>query len=604
MKIKNYLLLGAAGMLLASCSQQETVSVAEGDGNFSVTVKLPDTYSTRAEGMTYGNGYVATTLNFAVYDASTGNLVLTDKTSFSEDDLSATVNFNLAKNKSYNVMFFAQSPASDNVYEFNAAPKAEDATVTVAYENMDSQLNLQDAYDCFYNILANVKIGLTTVTESVTLYRPVAQINWGTSDLTNGDYAASHDDAYGPMGKYIETNLTINNAYSTFSLLEGNVTGEAGKVSIDGLAAPYQTIFPMIADDANLDPQNLPYIYVAMQYVLADNNEGELLDMNLEITNALNDNPNVEAVTSDIPLTSVPVQANYQTNIYGALLTDDLSVEVEKDPEWKQPDFNFSADEIADGLFYNLYTNTYQISNANGLEYYAENIANITTGTTALAGVTVVLMEDIDMTGVNHTPIWNQGATFDGNGHTISNLTVTAADKANAGFFAQGAGIIRNINFETVTITGNWNSGIVANGTNAQISGINVDGITVNSTPWSDGNSYDDGNNVGTIAGYLESQSGAPISITDCSVTNATVKGYRKVGGLTGYVVAGSGEVTISGNILTDVEVTADLATGYYGDYTTNLAGRITSNNDGEEYLEGNTLDNVTVSVIQPSQNQ
>ena len=52
------------------------------------------------------------------------------------------------------------------------------------------------------------------------------------------------------------------------------------------------------------------------------------------------------------------------------------------------------------------------------------------------------------------------------------------------------------------------------------------------STPRLVNGKYDDANNVGGITGYLSAEPNA--YVTNCSVSNATITAYRKVGGLRG----------------------------------------------------------------------
>ena len=67
-----------------------------------------------------------------------------------------------------------------------------------------------------------------------------------------------------------------------------------------------------------------------------------------------------------------------------------------------------------------------------------------------------ILMADIDMDGKKWTPIENFSGVFDGNCHTISNLTITAtaAGSENMGMFGSIApeGIVKFLNIDNITI--------------------------------------------------------------------------------------------------------------------------------------------------------
>lgn len=609
--------MAMAGLIFSACSQDDLVSnVAKGDGNVHITVKLPESYASRAGAVAqFSKGYVATELNYAVYDGTSGNLVLQGLTQFEETSLELDLFLNLARNKSYDIAFLAQSPESMNtantgdpsngVYDFDADGK----TVTVNYNNMSSDNNLADAYDCFYKVINTGEIEAGGLQTEATLIRPVAQINWGTSDLLytddqNNQSAVAHEDAYGSQGQYIVTTLQTN-AYTTLNLLTGAVSGQSA-VTLDALAAPYTLTFPLdeTAESSDPDAPAIPvapqYVYVAMQYVLAPT-AGTNYNLNLSISNSGNENT-ASPVTTGLEIASVPVQANFRTNIYGDLLSEDVAINVKKSPIWNEPDYDWPVGQmVANGLVYDEANNTYTIMNTNGMVAYANlvNSGGVTAGATAMLGA------DLNMSGVNYTPFSNAGLIFDGQNHTISNLTVRIASGNGSAGFMTSAGTASNINFTNANITGNYKAGVLAgDGLCAVVDNISVTNSHVVSTPWRVNNNspYDDGNNVGLIIGYLSAEPDA--SITNCTVTNSTVVGFRKVGGITGIAnldldTYPNGVITVTGNTVENCYIVADLATNYYGPTTSetpNLVGAIASNG----YTENNTESNNQVVIIAP----
>ena len=467
MKKINYLLLGAAGLVLASCSQDD-LSNANGnaDGNLTVTVKLPNIIKSRAVD-DFGLGYQALKLNYAVYD--NGTLVLSNIAEFPADNLETTLNLNLAKGKNYNIAFFAQSQASMNsaapteesnaVYTFDA----EEQTVTVNYENMTSANNLNDAYDCFYGVIETGKIeGATTI--SAELFRPVGQVNWGTSDLTDedgNDSALAHQAAYGTQGQYIQTNLKVVKPYNTLNLLSGETTqvyddSDTEEVIIEAMAAPYTFTFPV--DEEYADPSD--YVYVAMTYLLAPSADPTLYDLNLNIDNGNEPNVGESAtgeVNTEVEVSAAPVQANYQTNIYGNLLSSNVIVNVRKNPEWKgsyNMELGISEPETnEDGA--------YLITGAPELRWIA---AQVNSGENNFAGKTLLLENDLDLSG-EWTPIGVNGnpfrGFFDGQNHTISNLTISSGNYV---------GLFGNTNYA------NQNGGQMSSISNLTINNANVTG--------------------------------------------------------------------------------------------------------------------------------
>lgn len=586
MKRINYLLLGAAGLLLASCSQEEVTPPATGDGNFNVTVKLPGDMATRA----MSDGLTANTLKYAVYDASDDMLVFQGQTGFN-NSLETTVSMNLANGKSYKVAFFAQSPYSitQGVYNFDAA----NAQFTVNYDAMTNSGNNADDYDCFYNLYTTQVIGTETENVTVILTRPVAQINWGADDFKNGSDATALTHAFGANGAYLTATLTTQ-AYNTFSLLDNDVDTSAGLVDVNlaNFTAP-NAVFPVdVVDGVS------PYDYVAMQMLLAPKTS-TVYDLNLTIDNSKNPNAGAEVVAYDVNVASAPVQANFRTNIYGTLLSDNIVFTVKKDPNWAG-DINIPYGyevEGTDGLY--LQDKTYTITSPAGLVAYSK-IANQATQQ-GMSGYTVLLAADLDMSTVtNYVPFSNAGATFDGQGHTVYNLTVntTANGNASAGFMSSAIGSVSNLNFVNANIAGNFKAGVLAgDGLCARIENVTVQGATVVSTPWMTNGNYDDGNNVGGLVGYLSAEPEAWIK--GCSVSDATVKGYRQVGGLVGRVSKDNAQVT--GNTVSNTTVIGDL-THNYNNLTPSTAdvGEIYGGTaNGTPTLTPNTATNVNILYIE-----
>ena len=72
-----------------------------------------------------------------------------------------------------------------------------------------------------------------------------------------------------------------------------------------------------------------------------------------------------------------------------------------------------------------------------------------------------ILANDIDMKDVEWTPVSLSNATFDGQGHTISNLTVTASSGGYAGFigFLGSSATVKNLTLTNVKVTGTDETG-------------------------------------------------------------------------------------------------------------------------------------------------
>ena len=310
--MKQILALSAAAMLLGvvSCSQED-IAGPQGDGNVTFTVTIPEKMGTRS----FADGLTANDLQMAVYDAETGSLVMTPADQkFSEaasGSLTTTVSLNLASGRSYKIAFFAQNKEG-GAYTFNTDSK----TITVNYGAMATTYNT-DAFDCFYTLYETGEI-TGAINHVVTLKRPVAQVNWGTSDLA--EPVVVDPNAYGADAANLVSEVSTK-AYTTFDMFSGDVTGESEEVTLSYLARP--------ADEENFPVQSDKYAYVSMQYLLVPA-ASSVIDITLKTANSTT----AVKPLSTVAVTNVPVQANYRTNIYGALLTNPNYFTVTKDENW------------------------------------------------------------------------------------------------------------------------------------------------------------------------------------------------------------------------------------------------------------------------------
>ena len=290
------MLLGAA-----SCSQEEVQAPVKGDGNVNLTISLPGVLGTRA----FADGLTAENLEMAVYDAETGNLVQTPAPVSFGSSLSTNVSLSLANGRAYKIAFFAHKQGS--AYTFSAADK----NITVDYDAMAADYNT-DSYDCFYK-LYETEVITGPVSHAITLTRPVAQVNWGTSDLDNSTVEAIYGEGCANLISKVSAK-----AYTEFSLLDSDVVAESETdVDLALLARPAATeAFPV-------EPLN--YEYLSMQYLFVPA-AGTVSDLKLEITNVAGGE-----AQHTVNVTNAPLQANYRTNIFGALFTSPLDLTITKD---------------------------------------------------------------------------------------------------------------------------------------------------------------------------------------------------------------------------------------------------------------------------------
>lgn len=168
-----------------------------------------------------------------------------------------------------------------------------------------------------------------------------------------------------------------------------------------------------------------------------------------------------------------------------------------------------------------------------------------------------VLMNDIDLTEwiAEETPVngWLPFSTFkgsfDGNGKTISGLTINRTNDNNIGLFGSVSNAtLKNLTLESPIITGGANVGSLA----GEVSGTTIENITI-VTPTINGNSnYCGGlfgsfsgniSNVNVIRPVVQSSSGFYIgglighlssNISNIAITEPHVTGRLDVGGIAG----------------------------------------------------------------------
>lgn len=155
-----------------------------------------------------------------------------------------------------------------------------------------------------------------------------------------------------------------------------------------------------------------------------------------------------------------------------------------------------------------------------------EELADVATGSGRYnTSITLSLQKDIDLGAHEWVPInLSTAITFQGNGHTISNLHINQPNKDNVGLFGNLSGTVffYNINLANVKIVGKQNVGAFlgynSNG-GGQLTNYNV----------SSGSVFGYGSNIGGIAGYDKY-----LGLSNCK-NYATVNSYADyVGGITG----------------------------------------------------------------------
>lgn len=450
-------------MIATSCSSDEFDAPQSGnETTVSFTTQLPTGLQSKSRARRApGDGTTASTLSYAVYEVVNGEWNLVPDlgaTDAAITNRTSTVSLRLVNGNEYAVVFWAD--AANSIYEFNATDKKVVADYTGATSN-DEKL------DAFYAVEQFTVTG-SPLSKTVELKRPFAQLNIGTADL----------EAAATAGRTVTKAGIKLNTYNTLNFEDGSVEGEAevnfGLADFSGLGQ-----FPVDGD----------YDYLTMNYLLMPTDKKADNSITISYDNA-----------TERTFHNVPLQRNYRTNIYGNLLTSDENFNIEI-----KPDFDGEHNEsVWDGTSVDeptLVDGTYQIGKASEWIWIAKN--GVGTNNIALTG-------DINFGGQEVGSVALLG-TFDGNGHTMSNMAyVNNGKETAAGMFS-----VPNVaGTEVVTIK------------NVNISGAKVDSYYVDN--------FNTFGYAGVVIGCL--LSGQDVTLDNVTVENANIKGIQGVGGFVGIV--------------------------------------------------------------------
>ena len=300
---KIFSIFAASLMLFAASCSTEKLDEPKGDGNVTFTVQLPGGLQSRA----LGDGTTATKLYVSVYEKD-GNSPLSVSPAAQAINLNQTVTLQLVTGKTYDIVFWAQ--AANAPYTYNATGR----TVEMNYSGATANAENRDAFFYIWNDF--------TVTgpmnETVTLKRPFAQLNFATSDW---------DAAVASGLNVATTSVEVKQLLPTLNLDNGLAEGTPADVTFTDAALPGESI--TIGGNA--------YKYLALNYLLMDATRSTV-DVKLTAKESASDLRVLE-------VSSVPVQRNYRTNIYGNLLTSTTTFNVEIKPNFdgdhngQSPDF-------------------------------------------------------------------------------------------------------------------------------------------------------------------------------------------------------------------------------------------------------------------------
>lgn len=289
--------------LAVSCTREQELSSSGSPVRVSYTVDGLAKMATKTMG-NIGSDYILS-YEVRLWDGSAlGDKLIGDGLSgyktVGASEWPATVSFELARGKQYKILFWAQSV---DVPEYLFL--ATDLTaVAIDYEHMAAN---NENCDAFYGADVITPSGATAA--SVTLQRPFALVNLGTSDAVHF-HTASGGCTVGDVKVTVSGSLA-----NSFNVATGKA-GAGVDVTFAPNAAPAAPVAPVDTyDAATLSVNSTDFNYLSAVYVLPPEAGSGLVDLAYVVKD------NTEATLNSLEVTNVPVQANYRTNITGKLLT-------------------------------------------------------------------------------------------------------------------------------------------------------------------------------------------------------------------------------------------------------------------------------------------
>ena len=236
-----------------------------------------------------------------------------------------------------------------------------------------------------------------------------------------------------------------------------------------------------------------------------------------------------------------PNGANDSINVNGGSFNFDVTGWIETNEIMEENNGEYT---VVNGLLYFADRNEYQLSSVEALIWFADEVNQYSNYEHPFEGETVKLMSDIDLEGMEWTPIGDYRfqanrfcGTFDGQGNTISNFQISKktdkndSNKSSYGFFGNVDGTVKNLTIDNASVKsyayvgaliGRLNGGTVEN--------CHVTNSKVECTYWQ--------------AGGMIGQLNDGCTVKDCSITGTTVTGASAIGGMFGPLTAANKEGT------------------------------------------------------------
>lgn len=368
--MKNLFRLFAAAALLmmgAACQQEAMPEgVKRGETLVNFSVELPGDAVTKA----IGDGTNVDILYYEVYNADMTTKLAHGSTRLTSEKI-FDLQLTLVQDQTYNFLFWAQV-STGNYYTVTDL-----RNVTVNY---NSAVGNDEARAAFF-AAETFAVGKNTLTETIYLKRPFAQLNFGTTTFVSEDMIAPVT-----VNSSVVTVTKASTKFDVYAKVGSSADADLAEVTFTATGCPVDPAKLTINPET---PQETLYEYLSMNYFFVGGEEATV-GVNAVFTTSVGD------VKHNIP--SVPVAENYRTNIVGDLLFNTADFRIIVD-ETFVADYNGNLE----GEFNEVHTAADAASLKTALE-------------TAQAGDAVVLESNIV---IEQKLVVPTQVTFNGNGMSV-----------------------------------------------------------------------------------------------------------------------------------------------------------------------------------------
>lgn len=473
-------------LMTTACTSEDEL-IANGDElNVTFSAVLDQYIDSRA----ISDGSMVDKLIFIAYDENGNEIAGLRQENVPVSGGHATVNTRVVKGHRYTFAFWAQN-SNCTAYKFGADYKS----LNVDYNGHAND----ESRDAFYAV--NTDFAVDPVTEpferNVTLHRPFAQLNFGT---TTEDLETAN--AYAPAtGSRI---IITDGVFSSLNLLNG-VASNPVRVELTAGAFPSE----------KLTVEGEQYEYLSMNYLLVNNDRSDITGITM--TTIMNREGN--DASYPLELETLPVQRNFRTNIVGRLITKAVDFKLVIDASF-DGEYVYYGDEINwnKQVTEPAYSNgTYIINQPTELAWFQDNAP--------VEGSTIKLMASFNMNEFPLKPLLcgARNITIDGNDNTIRGIKINAA--GSAALFGNAEGLtVKNLTIENAAVT---------------------------ATPDAQGNA---------VAAALVATASGTLTIENVTVNYPVIKGTCMVGGMVGQVAAGANIVANGSKVANAIIENTDAA--------------------------------------------